>query len=71
MIAKKKYLKDQILINDKTLMFCPICTSEYSANRGDYWNVPDDYVFKCCNVPMQLVTKQTVYKIVKHIVKRN
>lgn len=62
MKAIKKNLKDQILTDDKTIMHCGVCSAEYSANAGDYWNHPEDHEFKCCGLIMDLVTKHTVYK---------
>lgn len=49
-----------------TLLYCPRCGEEYSANKGDYFWLPDDHVFECCKVNglcglMELVTKRTVY----------
>jgi len=55
--AIKKNLKDQILTDDNTIMYCSVCGAENSANSGDYWNVPDDHKFICCDEVMSLVTK--------------
>lgn len=41
------------------------CQGEYSANPGDYWNHPADYVFRCCGRNMALVDKRTVYEAVE------
>jgi hypothetical protein len=60
LLAIKKNLKDGIL--DKTwnaIMFCPICGAEFSANSGDYWNLPDSHEFKHCGKTMLLVNKST------------
>jgi hypothetical protein len=62
MLAIKKNLKDGIL--DKSwnaIMYCPDCGSEYSANSGDYWNVPKNYRFKCCDKTMKLIVKKTIF----------
>ena len=60
MKAIKKNMVDQILTSDNKILYCEICGAEYSGNAGDYWNVPDNYVFTCCDTAMQLVTKKTV-----------
>jgi len=59
MKAIKSNMEDQILTNDRRILHCPSCGAEYSGNAGDYWNVPDDYVFHCleCGVEMELVEK--------------
>ena len=62
MLAIKKNLKDQILTDDNTIMYCPSCGGEYSANAGDYFMIGDDHKFKCCGEVMILATKQTVIK---------
>ena len=35
---------------------------EYSANKGDYFNHPSTYTFKCCRRNMKLVVKRTTYQ---------
>ena len=60
-MACVKDLKDQILTEDRAILFCTICGSEYSANAGDYWAYPPDYEFTCCGEPMILVNKRTVF----------
>lgn len=58
MEAIKSNMRDQILTDDHKILHCPSCGAEYSGNAGDYWNVPDDYVFHCkCGCEMELVTK--------------
>ncbi len=57
MKAVKKNLKDQVLTNDKAIMLCRKCGAIFSANAGDYWNLPDSYVFKHCGRTMELVRK--------------
>lgn len=46
-------------------LLCRICGGEYSAHKGDYWNHPQEYVFKCCDEPMSLMTKKQVYTEIK------
>jgi hypothetical protein len=41
---------------------CGECGAEYSANSGDYFNYPHEYVFMCCSEPMVLMTKRVVYE---------
>lgn len=57
-----KDLKDQILTSDKSLLYCFGCGVEFSANKGDYWNIPENHIFTHCGENMQLVTKKTVYE---------
>jgi len=58
MKAIKSNMKDQILTSDMKILHCPECGAEYSGNRGDYWNLPEDYVFSCeCGAEMELVDK--------------
>ena len=58
MKAIKKNMVDQILTSDNKILHCTVCGAEYSGNAGDYWNVPENYVFKCCDTEMELVTKK-------------
>ena len=30
-------------------LYCDVCSAEYSATRGDYWNTPLDHVFTCAH----------------------
>ena len=64
MKAIKSNLKDQIGTDDKTIMFCPCCNAEFSANAGDYWYLPDDHQFTCenCGCALLLGHKQIIYK---------
>lgn len=39
-------------------LFCQYCQSEYSAEPGDYWDLPDSYAFNCCDEPMLLVERR-------------
>lgn len=58
MKAIKKNMIDQIVTNDTKILHCPECGAEYSGNAGDYWNLPDNYVFHCeCGAEMELVNK--------------
>ena len=60
-----KDLKDQISTDGpRPFLKCFQCDRETSGNAGDYWNVPEDYTFMCCDVEMSLVTAQTVYDVV-------
>lgn len=52
-------LKNQIgMIGPRPFLYCEYCGAEYSANAGDYWDLPDTHIFECCGVPNLLVTKQ-------------
>ena len=45
----------------RPLLLCRRCGREASAHRGDYFLAPEDYLFRCCGRPMELVTKRTAY----------
>ena len=59
MKAIKSNMVDQIITRDKKILYCPGCDAEYSGNTGDYWYLPEDYIFTCdlCNIEMELVEK--------------
>jgi hypothetical protein len=59
--VRVKDLKDQIGTNDRSLLLCPKCGEENSANAGDYFMADPEAIFKHCGVNMQLVTKRIVY----------
>lgn len=44
------------------LLYCPTCGLECSANSGDYFLAPLDTVLECCEEPMILVTKRTIFE---------
>jgi hypothetical protein len=50
----------QGLDNPHSFLFCSVCQSECSAYAGDYFTLPLEYVFTCCDQPMILATKKTV-----------
>jgi hypothetical protein len=63
MRAIKRNLKDQITDkSDHRIMLCPLCGEESSANKGDYFMLPEDHKFQCCGQTMELVTKVTSYR---------
>ena len=65
MKATKSNMKDQILTNDAKILHCPSCGAEYSGNKGDYFMLPDDYVFHCmCGEEMELVQKVVTVKYI-------
>lgn len=65
-MVKAKDLKDQTgMTGLRPFLRCFNCGNESSANKGDYFSCKPDYVFMCCDEPMLLVTKQTVYTEVK------
>lgn len=57
MRAIKSNMKDQIMTGDRKILHCKICGSEYSGNSADYWDLPDDQIFECCDEEMELVDK--------------
>ena len=61
MKAIKKNMSNQYMlpISQRQILHCPSCNGEWSGNPGDYWNLPDDHVFKCseCDVELELVRK--------------
>ena len=58
MRAIKNNMKDQVLTNDEKILHCSFCHTEYSGNAGDYWTVPNDYIFTCeCGEELELVNK--------------
>lgn len=59
MKAIKRNMKDQILTNDRKILYCVHCDYEASGNAGDYWGSLDNYVFYCpvCGTELELVTK--------------
>ena len=60
MKAIKSNMKDQILTNDTKILYCSNCGAECSGNRGDYFMLPEGYVFHCeCGEEMELVAKIT------------
>ena len=65
MKAAKANMKDQILTKDNKILHCLSCGAEYSGNAGDYWGLPNDYVFHCeCGEELELVEKLVTVKYV-------
>jgi len=61
-MVKVRDLKDQInQRGNRSLLYCDVCETECSANKGDYWSAPEDHVFICCGEDMRLVEKITSY----------
>lgn len=55
---------------DKETLMCHNCGVECSANKADYWDIPDDYEFTCdpdegCGEPLDLVRKKVIFEKVK------
>lgn len=42
----------------RPILRCSACGVEFSADVGDYFSLTPDYEFKCCNEPMELVTRE-------------
>jgi len=47
------------------MLYCPLCQGQYSADPGDYWSVNPDLILECCETPMRLVWRETVYRPLK------
>jgi hypothetical protein len=51
-------LKQQVSLkkipeNDRAAyLYCKQCGAQYSANRGDYWHLADDFILRCCERPL-------------------
>jgi hypothetical protein len=43
-------------------LVCECCGAEYSANKGDYFMHPPTYPFFCCDRPMILAIRRTIYE---------
>lgn len=64
MIAQINNLEDQLgQGSTRTIMVCQVCPTEYSAQKGDYWDLPEDYVFTHHAQPMMLAKKKTVIEL--------
>jgi hypothetical protein len=48
-------------------LFCQNCSCSWSANKGDYFNLPKDHIFTCseCKEPLMLVRKRVVIEEVE------
>lgn len=46
------------------VLHCCLCGEDNSANKSDYFMLPDDHVFMCCDAEMQLAVKKEVYELV-------
>jgi len=58
-----KDLKNQIgKRGPHPVLHCTVCGEDNSANSGDYFMTPDDYVFRHCGEPMVLATRHVVYR---------
>jgi hypothetical protein len=55
-------LKDHYIGRERPILLCVgECGGEFSATRGDYFQLPADHIFECCDEPMRLVFKRTRY----------
>jgi len=65
-MATRGEMKDHILDGDRRILHCPNCGGEWSGNAGDYWDLPNDYIFHCvdCGVGLELVNKVVTVKYV-------
>jgi hypothetical protein len=63
MAITKGQLEDQIgMSGPRPSLYCAECGETYSANAGDYFIWPDNYIFECCDELMVLVIKRTVFE---------
>ncbi len=46
-------------------LHCAECGGEYSATADDYFFLPVNHEFMCCEQPLQLVTAERVITIIK------
>lgn len=46
-------------------LHCPECQGEYSAYRGDYFMADPKTIMRCCEVPLSLMQRRTVYQRVQ------
>lgn len=48
----------------RLILYCPECSSEWSATPSDYWQYPDTHLLIClrCDQSLRLVRKRTVYE---------
>jgi hypothetical protein len=59
-----KNLPEQIGLNIKPeikalFLYCAVCGSKYSANKGDYWNRSDNDDLMCCEESLDLCRQET------------
>lgn len=59
-MAKRVTVSDlpDLLEQKGEFLYCRKCRREYSATRGDYWNLDPNKALKCCGVNMQLVRRE-------------
>ena len=50
--------------DSNVMLYCDVCQCSYSATRGDYWDVLEQFA-ECCNTPLRLVRKITRYEDVE------
>lgn len=53
-------------VNLREFLYCPVCSAEYSAQRGDYWAAEPTTPMTCeCGIHLALVKSHTELEIVK------
>ena len=45
----------------RAILHCRECGGEFSANAGDYFQLPKDHVMRCCGKPLCRVFKVKSY----------
>lgn len=64
--VRVKNLPDQLgSSGPRAFLYCTECQGDYSAHRGDYFQLDPDHVMTCCGQPMLLVTAKRVLTPVK------
>jgi len=55
------------ILAQQPILYCDGCGGEYSANPGDYWQVPRHEEITCgeCGDLLRLVMKRTIYEDVE------
>lgn len=62
-LVRVKDLQDQIGMNGpRPFLYCRVCTSHWSANKGDYFTCSPDHVMKCCDKPLIQVLERCTFQ---------
>ena len=67
MKALNKNMIDESLHPEEPVrvLHCPCCMSDFSGHAGDYWDYPDDHLFKCrCGTEMELLERRVTVEYV-------
>lgn len=59
-MVKVKDLTDQLGVKGpRPFLYCLECGAEYSAHKGDYWQLKPEHVLECCDIPMVRVVRKS------------